>query len=86
MQLNNMLNNTPGINQKIDIDREQYEEFRVNLGIQKPEESSLIFSPQAEYRRKQIRDFKATGKENPTIAQDPSMVNSYAQQVNRNMN
>ena len=33
MQLNNMLNNTPGINQKIDIDREQYEEFRVNLGL-----------------------------------------------------
>ena len=56
------------MNHKIDVDRELYQDFKVKLGIQKPEDSSLIFSPEAEFRRKQIKDYRHAGKELPSYA------------------
>ena len=49
-------------------------------------ESGLIFSPQAEFRRKQIRDYREAGKELPAFAKDSTRLYNYAEQINRNMN
>lgn len=32
-QLQNLFNNTPGMNRRVDVDREQYEEFRIDHGL-----------------------------------------------------
>jgi len=42
----------------------------VKFGLEKPENSNMIFSTEAEFRRKQIYKYKETGKDLPGFAED----------------
>ena len=50
-QAQNMDANTPGANRRTDIERELFSDFKVKLGINKAEDSDLINSPDAKFRR-----------------------------------
>ena len=54
----------------MDIDRELYKDFRLKYGIDKPENSNLVQSHDAEIRREQIYKYKKTGKNLPGFAED----------------
>ena len=57
-----MDSNTPGANRRTDTERELYSHFKVGLGLSKAEDTDLIDSPDAKFRRDQIYKFKATGQ------------------------
>ena len=61
-QAQNMDANTPGANRRTDTERELFSDFRVKLGLCKAEDTDLINSPDAKFRRDQIYKFKATGQ------------------------
>lgn len=44
--------NIPGEHRKIDPERELYSDFKVRFGLERPEETNLIISPEADFRRK----------------------------------
>ena len=46
--------NTPGANVQPNGEREMYTDFKVRFGIERPEDSNLIFSPEAAFRRNQV--------------------------------
>ena len=69
-------------NRLLDVDRELYKDFKVKYGIDKPEESNLVMSPDAIMRREQIYKYKKTGKDLPGFAEDN--VKKYAQAMDRN--
>ena len=84
VQSQNLFTNTPGANRKVDIERELYSDFKHKFGLEKPEDSNLVFSPEAEFRRKQIYKYKETGKDLPGFAVDNAY--SYGNQIGQRAN
>ena len=80
----NMHSNVPGQNRKMVLERELYNDFKYKYGIEKMEDSHLIFSPEADFRRKQIYKFVETGKDRPGFCR--SLIDDYGQQINKRNN
>ena len=51
-QSKNLYDNTPGQNRKVDCEKELYDDFRVRFGLEKPENTNMLFSPEADFRRR----------------------------------
>lgn len=85
-QSQNLIKNTPGHNRRIDCERELFDDFKVKLGLEKPENTNLLFSPEADFRRKQIYQYKETGKDLPNFAIDHAAVANYGRQINARTN
>ena len=78
-QLNNLYNNTPGINTKMDLVKEMYDDYRIGLGLMSPEDSNNLQSQEAKDIRAKIKDYKA-------VHSDERDVEQYARQINSKVN
>ena len=54
-----------GEKRPMDVEQELYRDFKLKYGIDRPEDSCLVMSPEAEYRREAIYKYKQNGKDLP---------------------
>ena len=64
-QRENIGRNIPGQQRRPNIERELFDDFKVGLGLEKAEKTDLIQSPEAKFRRNQIKKCMREGKEVP---------------------
>ena len=66
----------------MNVDQELYRDFKYKYGIDSPEDTNLIMSPEAIARRKDIDAFRKGGKNIQGFKEDD--VREYARQADRN--
>ena len=64
-QSQNIAANTPGQNRKVNLERELYEDFLVQYGLVKQEETGLVDSPEGRFRRAQVHQYIDKHRQRP---------------------
>ena len=83
-QAQNYASNTPGQNRKVNLERELYEDFLVQYGLVRQEETGLVDSPEGRFRRAQLHQYIDKHRDRPEFKFDQAY--EYGGQIGARFN